>query len=258
MPRRARKRSESGLYHVMLRGGNRQRIFHDETDYRIFLEGLRKYRDLCGFTLHAYCLLPNHVHLLIRENPSGETVSQVMKRLGVWYVARYNRRYERSGGLFEDRFRSEAVDSDAYFTTVIRYIHRNPVKAGIVDEPGRYPYSSYLEYVAPRPDALTDTSLLLAFIPRDEIPAWHAQDDGVSILDVPERARPSLLSDEKALQVMRKASGAANAEAFSRLDERAMVRALKRMREAGATLRQMVRLSGVSLAMVRKYVAGET
>jgi len=86
MPRHARVRSDSGMYHVMLRGINKQRIFHETVDYQCFLDTLRAYRDICGFQLYAWCLMPNHVHLLIRENPLGETISQIMKRIGTKYV----------------------------------------------------------------------------------------------------------------------------------------------------------------------------
>ena len=103
MPRGPRKRSNSGIYHIMLRGTNKQRIFHDDRDYQTFLEGLRKYQSLSNFVLFAYCLMPNHLHLLLRADAHSEPIGKIMRRLGTWYVYRYNRRYERSGPLFEGR-----------------------------------------------------------------------------------------------------------------------------------------------------------
>ena len=131
MPRGPRKRSNSGIYHIMLRGTNKQRIFHDDMDYQAFLEGLGKYNALSGFQLYAWWLMPNDLHLLLREGKESEPIEKIMRRLGTWYVYRYNRRYERSGPLFEGRYKSEAVEDDSCFLTVLRYIHRNPVKAGI-------------------------------------------------------------------------------------------------------------------------------
>lgn len=241
----------------MLRGSNKQRIFHDTMDYSTWLQGLRKYRDLCGFTLYAYCLLPNHIHLLIRENAQGESISQVMKRLATWYVYRYNLRYERSGALFEDRYKSEAVENDAYFLKALRYIHRNPVKAGIVNEPGLYAYSSYAEYASPHPEGLVETSLLHNYIPQVELPLWHMQEDGISFLDITERAQSPGISDDRALAVMQKVSGAANVETFKRLDDQITAKTIKRMRKSGASFRQIVRLSGVSMAMVRKTLSDQ-
>lgn len=86
--------------------------------------------------------MPNHLHLLLREGGDEEPIGKVMCRLGTWYVYRYNRRYQRNGSLFEGRYRSEAVEDDNYFMTVLRYIHRNLVKARLVTSPALYPCSS--------------------------------------------------------------------------------------------------------------------
>jgi putative transposase len=253
MPRGPRKRSSSGIYHVMLRGSNKQRVFHDEADYRTFMEGLRKYKSLSGFHLYAWCLMPNHLHLLFREGRESEPIDKVMRRLGTWYVYRYNRRYERSGPLFEGRYKSETVEDDNYFLTVLRYIHRNPVKAGIAVSPALYPHSSYASYVSEEADGLADTQTLLALVPKEEIAAWHEQDDKAECLDVPERAKRTGISDEKAEQVMKRVSGAANLEAFLRLPDKRREGTLQRMRKAGASLNhQIVRLTGTSMAIVRK------
>ena len=144
MPRKVRRTCESGIYHVMLRGINRQRIFEDERDYRQFLSTLAKYRTVCGYTLLGYCLMPNHVHLLIREG--DEPLPTVFRRIGASYVYWYNGKYGRVGHLFQDRYKSEAVEDEAYLLTVARYIHQNPVKAGLCETPGKYLYSSYMDY----------------------------------------------------------------------------------------------------------------
>ena len=131
MPRQARKRAESGIYHVMLRGINQQRIFEDEEDNQRFLQILRECKEIGGFMLLAYCLMGNHVHLLIKEGT--ESLEQIFKRIGGRFVYWYNVKYQRVGHLFQDRFKSEPVDTDAYLLTVIRYIHQNPV-----DHRGRF------------------------------------------------------------------------------------------------------------------------
>ena len=91
----------------MMRGTNRQRIFHDDADYITFLDCLRKVREVSGFALYAHCLMSNHLHLLLRVHEDGEPLDKIMRRLGARYVYRYNRRYERSGALFDGRFKSE-------------------------------------------------------------------------------------------------------------------------------------------------------
>ena len=111
MPRQARKESGTGIYHVMLRGINRQDIFEEQ---------------------EAYCLMSNHVHLLLRERT--ESISISLKHLTVSYAAYYNKCYQRVGHLFQDRFKSEPVNDIEYFVTLLRYVHQNPVKAGICDK----------------------------------------------------------------------------------------------------------------------------
>ena len=130
MPRKSRESSGTGIYHVMLRGINRQNIFYDVNDYETFLMSLRKLTHpedekhlpkppLCD--VYAYCLMPNHVHLLLREKSEGLAV--VMKSLGVAYAWHYNKKYQHLGPVFQDRFRSEPVNDNAYFFTLLRYIH---------------------------------------------------------------------------------------------------------------------------------------
>jgi putative transposase len=144
MPRQARSKSKSGIYHVMLRGANRQEIFHDDDDNRKFLEILEKYKTKSHLSIFAWCLMSNHVHLLVKEG--NEDLSNTVKRIGVSYVSYYNWKYQATGHLFQDRFRSENVETQRYLLTVIRYIHQNPVKAGIAKKVDEWRWSSCLEY----------------------------------------------------------------------------------------------------------------
>ena len=139
----------------MLRGINRQVIFEDDGDRRYFVSVLGECKEVSGFKLHAFCLMPNHVHLLIE--PAEESLEIIFKRLGSRYAVWYNRKYQRVGHLFQDRFRSENVETDTYYKTVLRYILQNPMKAGIETRPGSYRWSSYLAYERKK-GSLTDTS----------------------------------------------------------------------------------------------------
>lgn len=144
MPRVARVKSRSGIYHVMLRGVNRQEIFHDDDDNIKFLSLLKKYKEKADLRIYAWCLMNNHVHLLLKEG--NEELAITMKRIGVSFAHYYNWKYQTSGHLFQDRFRSENVEDSRYFLTVIRYIHQNPVKAHIVGRVDEWRWSSCLEY----------------------------------------------------------------------------------------------------------------
>ena len=129
----------------MLRGINKQLIFEDEEDYDCFLEILRECKELCNFKIYAYCLMGNHVHLLIKAQENN--LETIFKRIAGRYVYYYNVKYQRVGHLFQDRFKSEPVEDDAYLLTVLRYIHQNPVKAKLCKKVEEYCYSSIGEYL---------------------------------------------------------------------------------------------------------------
>ena len=153
MSRTPRVISSSGIYHVMMRGINHQDIFHDSTDYNYFLSVMGRTRLKRGLNkqvigsncyYYAYCLMSNHIHLLIQEGL--DTVSNIVKRITISYVYYYNHKYQRDGHLFKERYRSEPVNDMSYFTMLLRFIHRNPVEAQIVKKVIDYPYSSWREY----------------------------------------------------------------------------------------------------------------
>jgi len=147
MPRQARRHSQSGIYHVMLRGNEKKAIFKAAEDKNKFLDLINQKVRETGIKLYAYCIMDNHVHLLLRE--TGEPLGAVIQRMGTAYAQYYNQKHERVGHVFQDRFRSEVVEDERYLYAVIRYIHNNPVKAGYLR--GRhYPWSSYLFYIDER------------------------------------------------------------------------------------------------------------
>jgi putative transposase len=128
--------------HIIQRGNNRSACFACEADYQVYLSLLQDYAAHTDCDVHAYVLMTNHVHLLL-SSPGGKAPSVLMRRLGQHYVQYFNRRHGRTGTLWEGRFRSSLVDADSYLVACQRYIELNPVRAGMVDEPGRYRWSSY-------------------------------------------------------------------------------------------------------------------
>ena len=168
MPRIARQRSESGIYHIMLRGANRQEIFHDDEDCLRFLETLDRYKGQSELKVHGWCLMGNHVHLLFEEGK--EEISITMKRIGVSYAWFYNWKYKITGHLFQDRYKSEKVEKDEYLMSVIRYIHQNPVKAGLVGRVDEWKWSSYVGYYGKPyyPPMLLDSELILGMFSEDK------------------------------------------------------------------------------------------
>ena len=232
MPRQARKRAESGIYHIMLRGINQQQIFEDEEDNEKFLQILKECKELSGFKLLAYCLMGNHIHLLIREGE--ESLEQVFKRIGGRFVYWYNVKYRRVGHLFQDRFKSEPVDSDAYLLTVIRYIHQNPVKAGICAKPEEYPWSSWREYLSE--PWITDVSCTDGLIDREDLIEYHRQPGQEKCLDIPDK--PTIrLTDEQAMEAVKRITGCENVSEFQKLTPIVRDKAIRELRDSHLSLR---------------------
>jgi putative transposase len=162
-------KSRSGIYHIMLRGANRQEIFHDDEDCLKFLELLHIYKLKSEVEMYSWCLMSNHVHLLLREG--NEDISNTMKRIGVSYVSYYNWKYRTSGHLFQDRFKSENVENVQYLLTVVRYIHQNPLKAGMVKRVGDWRWSSCRQYYGNHDERrkLVDSDYILGMFSGDTI-----------------------------------------------------------------------------------------
>lgn len=144
--RQARKYSETGLYHVVSRGVNKQNIFLDEKDKEYFLFLLEKYSKKYEIQVHTHCLLDNHFHLLIKDTQTD--ISAFMQSLESVYARAFNKKYDRVGHLFQNRFLSEVISDEIYYKTVFRYILQNPEKAGICCF-SEYKWSSYKLYKKP-------------------------------------------------------------------------------------------------------------
>lgn len=144
MARKSRIHYPGALYHVMLRGNAGQTVFHQDAECRYFedilAQGLEQYEIL----LHAYCWMKNHVHmaLQVRETPLSKLMQNISQRYTWWF----NKRHDRAGHVFQGRYKAVLVDKDVYFKELIRYIHLNPVRAGLVTDPLNYPRSSHAAY----------------------------------------------------------------------------------------------------------------
>ena len=155
----SRKRREwfpGAMYHIMNRGGRHQEIFRDEDDYRYFLDLLEAVQVQYGLVVHAYCLMTNHYHLLV--STGEEPIWKCMKVIDQLYSMHFNWRHGLDGPLFRGRYHSIIVKTDPYFIQTSRYIALNPVKAGIVNRPEDYKWSSYKTLVGLADDHITDVT----------------------------------------------------------------------------------------------------
>lgn len=146
-------------HHIIQRGNNRQTIFIDADDYSAFLQWLREAAKTFKVAIHAYVLMPNHVHIL--ASPTDDTgLSRLMQWVGRHYVPYFNKKYSRTGSLWEGRYRATVIDSERYFLVCSRYIELNPIRAGLVGDATAYPWSSLAHHIGRKADPMiTDHAL---------------------------------------------------------------------------------------------------
>lgn len=250
MARTARQLSKSNIYHVMLRGINRQNIFEDDEDRGYFMSVLRRCKELSGFRLHAFALMSNHVHLLIE--PGNESLETVFRRIGTRYAVWFNRKYERAGHLFQNRYISENVETDLYFLTVLRYILQNPAKAGLESRPGTYRWSSYLAYQKGA-GAITDTEYAtVLFGSRETLVQYLLQDNEDNAMD--EEDFDWRLRDDTAKEIVLRITQCDSIAAFQQLDPDVQKEYARRLYQERLSMGQIARLTGMSKPTVFRAI----
>ncbi len=244
MARQPRVLSESGYMHVIVRGIGRQVLFETEEDYMFYLSSLETYCKQLKVTVCAYCLMENHVHLLLYESQSQ--IPLLMKKLGVRYSWYYNRKYDRTGHLFQDRYRSENVEDDAYLLSVVRYILRNPQEAGIC-KASEYRWSSYGSYM--EKNSFVDTGILKGYV-RDaaDYAAWIAEENDDECLEY----TPWKRDEEWAKKVIHKQLNGKSGTALQNMDREERNEALKKLKKAGLSVRQIERLTGINRGAIQR------
>ncbi|MEN6324895.1 MAG: transposase [Syntrophomonas sp.] len=255
MPRQARQVSKTGIYHVIVRGINRQEIYHDDDDYERYLMTLHRIGRESQLEIMGYCLMSNHAHLLIKE---GEVVvSHAMKRLGASYAYWYNLKYEHSGHVFQDRFKSENVEDDAYLITVIRYIHRNPIKAGIISRAEDYRWSSAKEYYGSKIEVEnTKTKLILSLFADDTQVAkknmrqHEMEENEDQCMEEVERKRMTLERAKKIINEKMRGKPIGNLHKLSTEERNEIIREIKGIE--GISLRQVAMITGLTVYQVLK------
>ncbi len=244
MPRAPRATAESGFYHVILRGNGRQIIFEDDADRRAFLELLVKRAEDAGIHVLAWCLMENHVHLVL-EDPA-QALSEMMQRLSGGYAQRFNRKSGRVGHVFENRFKSCPIENEAYLLQAIRYVHDNPENAGICPA-AEYPWSSYREYVGS--SEIANTSLVLDMLGGAEGFAAYSQPEQRRTYRFDRRAR---VPEDEMGDVARLALGELPAHEVKALPKAERGQRLLDLRDVGLSVKQIERLTGIGTCTISR------
>ena len=245
MPRTARIKSDSGIYHVILRGIGQQNIFEEDRDKERFIETLKRYKNEMNFEVHAYCLMDNHVHLLIKDRK--DELERIMKRIAGSYAYYFNWKYGRKGHLFGDRFKSEPVQNENYYLTVLRYIHKNPDKAGILPIE-KYKWSSYTEYLK-SPDLIDTEFAMKLFGNKTIYIQFHLDGDKDCCMEINDTIR---LTDDMAKDIIKNIANANNMTQILQYDNEKRDKILKQLKENGLSIRQISRITGINRSVVLK------
>ncbi len=166
MARRPRVHFPGALYHVISRGNRKQKIFGDERDFKTYLSYLSEYKARYSFRLYAFALMRNHFHLLLEVNEV--CLSKIMQVLQFRYTRYFNRRYRKVGHLFQGRYKAILCDKEAYLLELIRYIHLNAVRAGVVRDPEEYPWTGHRSYLRKGRERLIDSDMVLIQFSKKE------------------------------------------------------------------------------------------
>lgn len=250
MPRKAREISPSGYYHVVMRGNDRRIIFMSDNDKRKFLNSVDKFRDKGRVKLLAYCLMDNHVHMLIKAEM--DDLSLFNQKLKDSYCFFFNRKYNHTGTLFEGRFWSRAIVGETDLIHVVRYIHRNPVKAGMA-EMKDYRWSSYDEFIYG--SVMCDVEELGDL--------WQDTDDFVSMMSVDDPDDSAIaipdylrLSDDEARDVAVNIMCGRKLQELSDCSVAVRSDFLRTMCEQGVSKAQLTRLTGINRGAVDRACNG--
>ncbi len=252
MPRVARQQSSVDLYHISVRGINQVQLFYDDEDREEFLRRVWQYRDSSNVKVLSWCLMASHVHFLMEAKVKD--ASMFMKRLQQSYSHYYNAKYDRTGYLFQGRYYSVPIESEGQLLTVIRYIHRNPLEVG----ESVSSWTSYDDILGA--SGYTNSIELLQLIDSNPSRAERSftrlvlEDNRSESGKVGPRRH---VADEDAAQIIMKVAGTQTCQAVCDLSKADRKEALKQMKAAGLTVRQISRLTGLNRGVVQRAGAEE-
>lgn len=246
MSRKPRQFVDSGIYHVILRGNNRQNLFIDETDRKFFIERLKKYSAELKIDVYAYCLMNNHVHILIGNGNDG--MSLLIQKIANSYVFYFNRKYDRCGHLFQGRFKSEPIQDECYFKTVFRYILQNCENAGI-SRIDMYKWNSFWAITKyPENTFLKIDYVCGMFNSKKELLNFILQKEKTKCMEYENKI---VFSDERAIGFIKKIFGISSPYKLERLDVDEQILKCRIMKKRGLSITQISRITGISRRLVK-------
>jgi len=251
MPRKARTISSSGIYHIVIRGADHQLYFEEANDYLKYLELLERYKTELGFSIYAFCLMTNHVHLLININNCS--LEKIFRRLNTNYSLWFNSKYNRVGFFQQGRYYSEPIENQLSLLNVARYIHQNPTKAGLENHPGdSYPWSSIYNYISGNSHFL-DLDYLPCISGTKEIFMQYqlivSNDHYLDTDNIRKR-----LPDDVARKIILEETSCSTVTDFQSLNITMRNQSIIRLSSRGLSVRQLNRLTGTPKGVIERVL----
>ncbi len=240
MSRQARQRSITDVYHVIQRGINRALIFFEDNDREMFIDLLRS--QVCtSFQVYCYCLMDNHIHLIIKSDQLSFCIHRILTTYAVWF----NHKYERTGYLFQNRFKSEVIEDQEYLLRCFRYVLQNPLKAGLCRTVSEYKWSSYSVYFNSADSFVSTEFLSLFFDTKSDFQCFMAEEDAGTFMDIDYQ-----LKDSEVRELLKEALGDRVFDALTREEQKQILRKLKQNSRIGQ--RQLARITGINLNIIHR------
>ena len=244
MPRRAREVGNSGYYHIMMRGNGRAILFESNDDRRLFLRLLSSRLDE-RFSVIAWCLMSNHVHILISDPDNRKSTE--LKWVLSMYAQHYNESTGHVGHVFQDRFLSKPIETERYLMTAVRYIHSNPEAEGICAQED-YEWSSYHEYANGCPGIVSNLGLLYEMIGGKTRFLDFSKQTALDYSIIPQKR--AILTEENARQIAEEELGTSNIQLIGVLSLQLRNEFLYRLRDRGISIRQAERITGLGRGLI--------
>lgn len=254
MPRKARIISSTGIYHIILRSVNQQIIFEEDSDYHKFLHILFDCQKKYDFDIYAYCLMSNHIHILI--NDKNCRLSSIFQSIGTRFARWYNQKYLRFGHLFQERFISRPVENSQYFLYVIMYIHNNPVKSDLCRFATDYKWSSAGAYYG-RKDLMVDTSLAEFIVGSKELllKSFARPDPDYDEVDfIQTGVQPRYYIDEMALAIFKTITNCKSPSDIQHMSKTVRNEMIRELSRNSLSYNQIARFCGITKSTVYRII----
>ncbi len=243
------KKRNGNISYYVKRGIDKRNVFLERKDKEKFIHYLFRAKELGNFELYAYCLMDNHVHLLMKE---GEEIGISIKRIAVGYVQWHNSKYDRTGHLFQNRFKSQIVNNDSYLISVARYIHQNPIKAKLVKDIKKYQWSSYIDYINSYNDekVKVDVELIKAYFKTIESFEEYMKEANNDEFLRDETKKK--FTDEEVKIIIEKAFYKKDITKLSKGERDIIIRDIYKL--TGASIRQLSSVMGMGRGIIQKAI----